>query len=77
MAQTCFRLERWLWSDQFALVPGSVLGRPDGAGPVDGFHGPSPVSSEKAENAPASKPWPDVCRVSERSGHNALDGGPS
>jgi hypothetical protein len=54
------RLERWLRSDQLTLVPGPALRR-DGAGLIDGLHGPSPVSSEKAEHAPASKPWLDAC----------------
>ena len=68
------RLERWFRSDQLALVPGSASQR-GGVGFVDGFHGPSPVSSEKAEHAPPSKRWPDACRVLRRSGQNALDSG--
>lgn len=48
------RLERWFRSDQLALVPGSASQR-GGVGFVDGFHGPSPVSSEKAEHAPPLK----------------------
>jgi hypothetical protein len=68
------RLQRWLRSDQLALVPGSASGR-DRTGVVNGFHGPSPVSSEKAKHAPAFKRWPGACRVSERSGHDALDCG--
>jgi hypothetical protein len=47
------RLERWFRSDELALVPGSAWDR-DGAGLVEGLHGPSPVCSEKAEHAPAS-----------------------
>jgi hypothetical protein len=44
------RLQRWFRSDELALVPGPALGR-DGADLVDGLHGPSPISSEKAEHA--------------------------
>jgi hypothetical protein len=47
------RLQRWFRSDELALVPGSAWGS-DGAGLVDGLHGPSPVCSEKTQHAPAS-----------------------
>src|SRR5919106_2908501 len=70
------RLERWLRSDQLTLVPGSASGR-DGAGLVGGLHGPSPVLSEKAEHAPASKRRSDDCLVLGRSGRKPLDGGPA
>jgi hypothetical protein len=48
------RLQRWFRSDELALVPGSAWGR-DGAGLVDGLHGPSPISSEKGRTCSGVK----------------------